>query len=152
VLAEDSKSTQPVVDKKTLARSFSMGLQKFELKDINERNYHTFAKTKSNLEIQKKEALKTFPKQNGIKSLTLPAFLKHLIKIEDNLEKMRFSMALTEDIFLDDLFLEFDATRKGKIAKDKFRQNLKLYEIYASDEDIELIFKRYDLDRSGFLE
>jgi hypothetical protein len=122
------------------------------LLDINENNYQSFAKTKNAKETAKAN-IKAYPstKMDVFKKhITLPNFLKNIIPIENTLEKLRIGIALTEDIYLDSLFLEFN--QKGtSISKSQFKANLKLYEIFASDEDMELLFKRYDCNRNGLL-
>ena len=70
---------------------------------------------------------------------------KHTLDLKDNL-------SLREDISLKNLFCIFDYNKKNKISKKEFKVVCKkIFGLYPTSDQINLVFKRYDKDKDNNL-
>jgi hypothetical protein len=77
----------------------------------------------------------------------LVKFLKELIEVESRLENIKESFSLKPDVKIKDLFFCFDVGGTGNITPLQFKEILQMkLDIYADNEDIKLLFKKYDRD------
>ena len=67
--------------------------------------------------------------------------------LENKAENLRESISLCEDIYLLDIFNKFDQNKNNLISKENFIDICKReYYIFPTENQIKLIFKRYDID------
>jgi hypothetical protein len=77
----------------------------------------------------------------------LVKYLKELMEVEARLENIKESFSLKPDVRIKDLFVCFDLGGTGYITPYQFKEILQMkLDIYAENEDIKLLFKKYDRD------
>ena len=77
--------------------------------------------------------------------------MKELISIDKDLEGQKQLLSLKQDFNLKDLFMVFDVQQKGNVSMREFEEVYSLFQIYPNSDEIELVFKTYDLDFDGKL-
>ena len=87
-----------------------------------------------------------------LKSRTLAKFFNDLVNLDTNVEILRESLALKSDFNLKEIFNYFDFSGRNSISLIDFREVLKDFDIYASAEELKLVFKRFDVNLDGRLE
>ena len=79
-------------------------------------------------------------------------YIHSLILLENKLENIRESISLCEDISLLNIFSKFDINKNNLISKEAFIYVCNMeYFIFPTDNQIDLLFKRFDLDNDGQL-
>ena len=74
-------------------------------------------------------------------------FLKKLMQVETELEQEKINLALYPDFNCEDAFRIFEKNGRGFITKDDLKYGLYLLGINANDFIINLLFKRFDLQK-----
>jgi Ca2+-binding EF-hand superfamily protein len=73
------------------------------------------------------------------------------MKAENKIENAKIDLALKQDFNCEDAFRIFEFNGRGFITPEDLRYGLKLLDIYATDNDINLLMKRFDLLKEGFI-
>ena len=74
-------------------------------------------------------------------------YIHSIILLENRTENLRETIALCDDIILIDIFEKFDQTKNELISKIDFKDICnKEYYLFPTDKQIDLIFKRFDID------
>ena len=73
-------------------------------------------------------------------------FLSDIIEKRSFLESLKESLCLKEDITLENLFYDFDISKNNEIKIEDFSQICKNFAIYPTNDQIFLLYKKYDLD------
>jgi Ca2+-binding EF-hand superfamily protein len=81
---------------------------------------------------------------------TANALREHVL-LERELEDAKINLAIKPDFNLFDAFNVYDFNRNGYISQREFKKDLDELGIYASMDEIELFFKRYDKNRDNTL-
>ena len=77
----------------------------------------------------------------------LVKYLKELIEFELRLENIKESFSLKPDVRIKELFVSFDTGGTGYVNPYQFKEILQTkLDIYIDNEDIKLLFKKYDRD------
>jgi hypothetical protein len=126
---------------------------KEKLDKINTKNFSAtlFSEANSKRYINNLSPAKN-TKELKIIPITFPKYLENFIKKENEMEIIRLNMAVCNDIILSELFFLFDFTQQNQISKKNFQDTLNKFQVYPTNEEIDLIFKSYDLDGNGVLE
>ena len=81
----------------------------------------------------------------------LKDYLIETMKAENKIENAKIDLALKPDFNCEDAFRIFEFNGRGFITPEDLRYGLKLLDIYATDNDINLLMKRFDLLKEGFI-
>ena len=76
-------------------------------------------------------------------------FLKKLMIIEGDIEKLKIDLSLNPDFNVEDAFRIFELDGRGFLDKDDLKYGLNLLNIYPTDNELRLLMKRFDLQRQG---
>ena len=79
---------------------------------------------------------------------TVNALREHLY-IEKDLEKAKVNLALKPDFNIFDAFRIFDLNGNGYLTTSELRIGLQEIGVYASYDEVDLFFKRYDTNKNG---
>ena len=76
-------------------------------------------------------------------------FLKKLMMIEGEIEKLKIDLSLNPDFNCEDAFRIFELDGRGYLDKDDLKYGLNLLDIYPTDHELRLLMKRFDLQKQG---
>ena len=135
--------------KKIILNINSNDLENYSLS--NDYNNNIISKDNTNNKNNKSEINKS--KENINKSIS--NFIKYiqflLIKEKHTLD-LKDNLSLREDISLKNLFCIFDYNKKNKISKKEFKVVCKkIFGLYPTSDQINLVYKRYDKDKDNNL-
>jgi Ca2+-binding EF-hand superfamily protein len=71
--------------------------------------------------------------------------------VENEIENSKIDLALKPDFNCEDAFRIFELNGRGYLTPEDIRYGLNLLGIYATDTDINLIMKKYDIYKEGIL-
>lgn len=75
-------------------------------------------------------------------------FIHKVVRLENRAENLRESLALCNDLTLKEIFYLFDNSKRNMISMEDFKEVCKKFlALFPSDDQITLVYKRYDLDR-----
>jgi Ca2+-binding EF-hand superfamily protein len=90
---------------------------------------------------------------NNYNFFSLDNYIQEMIPLESNLEEIKKDLATCNDVIIQELFGLFNSLKnENKIDKISFQKTLNKFFIYPTDEEIDLIFSRYDIDGDSYLE
>ena len=78
-------------------------------------------------------------------------FLRKLMDVESKIEDAKISLAINPDFNCEDAFRLFETNDKGFLDKDDIKEGLNLLCIFPTDKELNLLMKRFDLQKNGFL-
>ena len=78
-------------------------------------------------------------------------YLKALIKSEREIEFAKRDLMRQSDFNAEDAFRLFETNDKGFLDKDDIKEGLNLLCIFPTDKELNLLMKRFDLQKNGFL-
>ena len=81
----------------------------------------------------------------------LKEFLIEVMKSESKIEDAKIDLAMKPDFNCEDAFRIFEYNGRGFITPEDLRYGLNLLDIYVTDSDINLLMKRFDLLKDGYL-
>ena len=76
-------------------------------------------------------------------------FLKKLMMIEGEIEKLKIDLCSNPDFNCEDAFRIFELEGRGYLDKDDLKYGLNLLDIYPTDLELRLLMKRFDLQKQG---
>ena len=76
-------------------------------------------------------------------------FLKKLMEIESKIENAKINLASDNDFNCEDAFRLFETNNKGYLDENDIKNGLQLIGLNASDLDVKLLMKRFDLQKRG---
>ena len=76
-------------------------------------------------------------------------FLKKLMGIEGDIERLKIDLSLNPDFNCEDAFRIFELDGRGFLDKEDLKYGLNLLNIYPTDLELRLLMKRFDLQRQG---
>jgi Ca2+-binding EF-hand superfamily protein len=76
-------------------------------------------------------------------------FLKKLMEIEGEIERVKIDLSLNPDFNCEDAFRIFELNGRGFLDKDDLKYGLNLLNIYPTDHELRLLMKRFDLQKQG---
>ena len=82
---------------------------------------------------------------------TFISYLKELIDLENNLERAKCDLLLKTDFNIDDAFRLFELDGRGYLSENDLKYGLNTLEIFPTDAEINLLFKRFDLRNEGIV-
>ncbi len=85
---------------------------------------------------------------NELEECQLNEYLKELMNTENQLENIKIDLALKCDFNVEDAFRIFENCGRGYLTYEDLKCGLNLLDVYASDADIRLLMKRYDLQKN----
>jgi Ca2+-binding EF-hand superfamily protein len=102
--------------------------------------------------INSSSVLKYTSKSNGFdyNSIIIKLFTQ-FVELDAKSESVKEQLALRTDIQIRDLFTIFDIFSVGNISIAEFKEGLSSLDIFATTEEIKLLFSRYDLGKDGKL-
>ena len=78
-------------------------------------------------------------------------FLGKLMEIESKIEDAKISLAINPDFNCEDAFRLFELNDKGFLDKNDIKEGLNLICIFPTQKELNLLMKRFDLQKNGFL-
>ena len=78
-------------------------------------------------------------------------FLKKLMSIESQIEKIKIDLALNPDFNCEDAFRIFELDGREYLDKDDLKYGLNLIGIFPTEQELRLLMKRFDLQRHGVI-
>ena len=78
-------------------------------------------------------------------------FIRQIMLAESELEKIKISLALMPDFNCEDCFRIFEIDGKGVLYPDDIKTGLNLIGVFYSDFEVQLLFKRFDLQKRGYI-
>lgn len=91
--------------------------------------------------------------KNNYNFFSLSNYIQEMIPLESNLEEIKKDLANCNDVILQELFGLFNSIKnQNKVDKLSFQKILNKFLVYPTDEEIDLIFSRYDKDGDLFLD
>ena len=78
-------------------------------------------------------------------------FLKELMEVEKNNEKLKIDIALKSDFNIEEAFSIFESGNKSYLIDKDLKSGLNLLGIFANKSHIRLLMKRFDLGKKSFL-
>ena len=78
-------------------------------------------------------------------------FLKKLMDVESKIEDVKIKLASNPDFNCEDVFRLFETYFKGYLNENDIKKGLNLIGVNATDQEIKLIMKRFDLQKSGHI-
>ena len=76
-------------------------------------------------------------------------FLKKLMTVESDIEKLKINLSLNADFNCEDVFRIFELDGRGFLDKDDLKYGLNLLNIYPTDHELRLLLKRFDLQKQS---
>ena len=83
--------------------------------------------------------------------LSMVNLFREQLELEKRLERVKIDLTLRTDFNLIDAFRIFDSEGKGWITPQEVKESLSLFGVFASIDDLNLYFSRYDKDEDGKL-
>jgi len=80
---------------------------------------------------------------------TFIAYLKELIDLENNIERAKCDLILRTDFNIDDAFRLFELDGRGYLSENDLKYGLNVLEIFPTDAEINVLFKKFDLRNEG---
>lgn len=80
---------------------------------------------------------------------TFVSYMKDLVEIENNIEKAKCDLILRTEFNVDDAFGIFELDRRGYLSELDLKYGLHALDIFPTDSEISLLFKRFDLHNQG---
>ena len=88
----------------------------------------------------------------NISLLNFIKYIQYILEKEKNTLDLKDKLSLREDISLKDIFCIFDYNKKNKISKKEFKVVCKkIFGLYPTSDQINLVYKRYDNDKDDEL-
>ena len=78
-------------------------------------------------------------------------FLRKLMEIEGQIERIKTNLALNSDFNCEDVFRLFELDGRGYLDKDDLKYGLNLIGIFPTDHELRLLMKRFDLQKQGVI-
>ena len=78
-------------------------------------------------------------------------FLGKLMEIESKIEDAKISLAINPDFNCEDAFRLFESNDKGFLDINDIKEGLNLLCIFPTQKELNLLMKRFDLQKNGFL-
>ena len=78
-------------------------------------------------------------------------FIKQIMLAESQIEDIKVNLSLRPDFNCEDCFRIFEVDGKGNLSNEDLKNGLQLIGVFASDFEIKLLFKRFDLQNRGFI-
>ena len=78
-------------------------------------------------------------------------FIRQMMLAEGQIEKIKVNLALCPDFNCEDCFRIFEIDEKGVLYPEDIKSGLKLINVFYSDFEIKLLFKRFDLQKRGYI-
>lgn len=79
------------------------------------------------------------------------SFLRNVIEIENDIEKVKLDLILRSDFNADDAFRIFELDARGYLTDLDFKFGLNSLDVFPTVEEITLLLRRYDLRGEGVL-
>ena len=76
-------------------------------------------------------------------------YTKELIFVENELDRSKTDLALRSDYNIEDIFRLFEIGGRGYITESDFKYGLNKLDVFPTNEELKLVFKRYDLNKEG---
>ena len=76
-------------------------------------------------------------------------FLNKLMLIESQIERIKIDLALNPDFNCEDAFRLFELNGRGYLDKEDLKYGLNCIDVCPTDHELELLMKRFDLQRQG---
>ena len=76
-------------------------------------------------------------------------FLRKLMEIESQIERIKINLALNPDFNCEDAFRLFELDGRGYLDKEDLKYGLKLIGICPTEHELRLFMKRFDLQKQG---
>ena len=76
-------------------------------------------------------------------------FLRKLMQIESQIERIKINLALNSDFNCEDAFRLFELDGRGYLDKEDLKYGLNLIGLCPTDHDLNLLMKRFDLQNQG---
>ena len=89
--------------------------------------------------------------QNEYEENQFNEFIKQIMLAEGEIEKIKVNLALRPDFNCEDCFRIFELDGKGKLYPEDIKEGLNLIGVFYSDFEIDLFFKRFDLQKKGYI-
>ena len=89
--------------------------------------------------------------KNSNEENQLNEFLKELMEVEKNNEKLKIDIALKSDFNIEEAFSIFESGNKSYLIDKDLKSGLNLLGIFANESHIRLLMKRFDLGKKSFL-
>ena len=95
-----------------------------------------------------------FPKRisnnfNSYEKSQFNDFLKKLMAVESDIEKLKINLSLNPDFNCEDVFRIFELDSRGFLDKDDLKYGFNLLNVYPTDYELRLFLKRFDLQKQG---
>ena len=78
-------------------------------------------------------------------------FMRQMMLAEGQIEKIKINLALCPDFNCEDCFRIFEVDKKGSLYPEDIKIGLKLLGVFYSDFEVELFFRRFDLQNRGYI-
>ena len=78
-------------------------------------------------------------------------FIRQMMLAEGQIENIKVNLALCPDFNCEDCFRIFEIDEKGVLYPEDIKSGLKLINVFYSDFEIKLLFKRFDLQKRGYI-
>ena len=113
----------------------------------NNNNYNNSEINLNNFNINTNNNLQNNTNLNEFEKNQFNDFLKMLMKAETEIEQRKIDLSLNPDFNCEDAFRIFEKNGRGFLTKDDLKYGLYLLGINTSDFIINLLFKRFDLQK-----
>ena len=120
----------------------------FNNKNIEKNNLENI---NPNIINEENKNVKSEIKESSIEIKELNDYIKFLLKGENKIENMKIKLCDIFDFSVEDAFRIFEKNGRGYLDKDDIKYGLSVLNIYPSGYNLELFFKRYDLQKKGFI-
>ena len=78
-------------------------------------------------------------------------FMKKLMRIESQIEDTKIALSMNPDFNCEDAFRLFESNDKGYLDINDIKSGLNLIGLNPSDKELNLLMKRFDLQKNGFI-
>jgi Ca2+-binding EF-hand superfamily protein len=78
-------------------------------------------------------------------------FLKELMAIESEIERIKIDLSINPDFNCEDAFRMFELDGRDFLDKDDLKYGLNLLNLYPTDHELGLLIKRFDLQKQGVI-
>ena len=78
-------------------------------------------------------------------------FIRQMMVAESEIERIKVNLALRPDFNCEDCFRIFEVDGKEKLENEDIKIGLKLLGVFYTDFEIKLFFKRFDLQKRGYI-
>ena len=76
-------------------------------------------------------------------------FLRKLMEIESQIERIKINLALNSDFNCEDAFRMFELDGRGYLDKEDLKYGLNSIGLFPTDQELRLLMKRFDLQNQG---